>query len=137
VARHHPQRHPHLRIPLPEHLQRSRQVHRRDRRDHADHDPAAHLPHRRGNLRESPFREVEALPGRRQERRTRRGQPNAAAGAFEQPGTQFAFQARDLMAQRGLHDQAPPGRLREAAGLGDRHHVPHLLEFHGIYRGSR
>jgi hypothetical protein len=44
------------------------------------------------------------------------------------------------VAEGGLHDEAPPGGLGEAAGLGDRHHVPQLLEFHGSivnHDGSR
>ncbi|GAB3840052.1 hypothetical protein GCM10029963_08020 [Micromonospora andamanensis] len=119
-----------VRIPLVKGVKRGRDVDSRDGRDHADGESTPDLPDRRGDLGGGPLGRVQALTGRREERLTGRGHPHPTARPVEKAGAEFPFQAGDLMAERGLHDQTPLGGTGEVPRLGDRHHVPQLLKLH-------
>lgn len=106
-------------------------VHGGDGGDQPHRQAPAHLPDGRRDLGGGPLRRIQALAGDGQEGRARRGQPDPAAGAFEEPRTQFVLQARDLVAERGLDHQTALGGPREVVRLGHRDHVTHLLELHG------
>jgi hypothetical protein len=121
---------PHVRVPLPEGTQSGRDVDGRDGGDQPHGEASAYLADRRGGLGGGPLGSVETLAGGGQERGPGRRQPDPAAGALEEPHAQLPFQARDLVAERGLDHQAPLGGAGEAVRLGDGDDVAHLLQLH-------
>ena len=58
------------------------------------------------------------------------GQPDLAARAVEDRPAQLALELDDLLAQRGLRDEALFGGPREILELGHRHEVAELMQFH-------
>ena len=68
----------------------------------------------------------------RQKSLARLSQLDALAGAMKQAGANLFFELGCLMAQGGLRNKDPVGRLGERAALGNGNEIPQLTKFHGV-----
>ena len=68
----------------------------------------------------------------RQQSLARLSQLDALAGAMKQAGANLVFELGCLMAQGGLRNKDPVGRLGERAALGNGNKIPQLTKFHGV-----
>jgi len=70
------------------------------------------------------------LPGFSQERGAGRGERDMMRAPFQQAHAKFAFQALDLLAERGLDDVLAGCGPAEMKLLSERHKKPELTELH-------
>ena len=118
-------------VELGQRLSDSRRGQRRGA-DHAEPQPAGQHAGQRGQFGAGELHLCQHRAGAGQQQGTGGGQPHRSTGTLEEQDAVLPLQARNLVAQRRLHDVTPGGCLGEAQLLGNGDEVLELPDIHLI-----
>lgn len=121
VAHGRAQVHIHVRMCAAEAVQQRRHLHRGERGDLPQREPAAHGAQRLGHFFMQALGRAQRLPRVVQKHLAGGGGAHLAGAAFEQARAQQLLDLGDLVAERGLHGVAAARGRSEAAFVGHRH----------------